>query len=323
MYQGPNKSNWSGRSNPLEGEEGFLWHNVIELLDLSKTINKATTRNIAFLGFACEEGVRRNQGRLGAKQGPDSLRSALAKQAVHFDLKKFKLYDAGNVICPGQNLESAQQLLGEKVRLLHENGYYPILLGGGHEIAYGHYLGLQSRYGSSLGIVNIDAHFDFRPYDKEPSSGTPFRQIYDDCQSARNEFNYLVLGINRAGNTKSLFKSVESVNTQYLEVVKTDFSDEKLLAKTIDQFSDTVDHIWLTVDIDAIAAAYAPGVSAPASFGLLPREVEKIIELIQNTNKLVSIDFAELNPTFDVDNRTAKLAAFLIFQICMRMVSPV
>ena len=57
----------------------------------------------------------------------------------------------------------------------------PIIFGGGHETAYGHYLGVRKYIGedASLGIINIDAHFDLRPYDEQPSSGTMFKQILE------------------------------------------------------------------------------------------------------------------------------------------------
>ena len=60
-------------------------------------------------------------------------------------------------------------------------GQFPVVLGGGHEVAFGTYLGLarisrSAHPGDRIGILNLDAHFDLRP-GPVPSSGTPFRQI--------------------------------------------------------------------------------------------------------------------------------------------------
>ena len=85
----------------------------------------------------------------------------------------------------------------------------PIILGGGHETAYGHYLGVRNYIGkeAKLGIINIDAHFDLRPYNEQPSSGTMFRQILEQDENS----SYLVLGIQRYGNTQALFDKADEL----------------------------------------------------------------------------------------------------------------
>ncbi|MDS8610512.1 arginase family protein, partial [Streptococcus pneumoniae] len=74
----------------------------------------------------------------------------------------------------------------------------PIVLGGGHETAYGHYLGLKSSLqpDEQLAVINLDAHFDLRPYDQTgPNSGTGFRQMADHAKEESKDFPYLILGI--------------------------------------------------------------------------------------------------------------------------------
>jgi formiminoglutamase len=319
MYKSPSKDLWKGRANHLDGEDGYLFHHIIQLLDLSKEVSKAKPNSFAFLGFECEEGVRRNMGRLGAKGGPDSLRASLAKLSVQFDNNEAHLFDAGQVICSGSDLEGAQERLSEKVKTLLQYGYKPILLGGGHEIAYAHYEGIRRFVDGqgSTGIVNLDAHFDYRSYQEGPSSGTPFKQIHDENKSRNESFQYLPIGINRASNTKSLFKGMDAAGTSYLTVNDFDFSDSGKLTQEISKFIEGVDHLYLTLDLDVLSAAHAPGVSAPAGFGLSPDVIRHCMLECLKSGKLLSWDIAELNPKYDLDNRTARLAAYFVYEMIM------
>ena len=114
----------------------------------------------------------------------------------------------GQYVVMMANLEHAQVLLGEKINILLQNRNIPIILGGGHETVYGHYLGVRSAVGSTskIGIVNIDAHFDMRLDNQGASSGTMFYQILNEDRNA----NYIVIGIQAFGNTKALFERAQA-----------------------------------------------------------------------------------------------------------------
>lgn len=76
-----------------------------------------------------------------------------------------------------------------------------------------------------------------------------------------------------------------------------------------------MDCIYLTICLDAFDIAFAPGVSAPGSFGLNPIPTIEIIKNIVASGKLVAGDIAELNPNFDHDGKTASLAAKIAYEI--------
>lgn len=320
MYQLVEKKFWEGRTDTADGLMGLRWHQILNQLDLTQLIHKSgATQNIAFLGFCSDEGIRRNKGRVGAQQGPDTLRKAMASLPVHFDQEKIAIFDAGNVICPNQQLERSQQLLGQKVAQLLSMGFLPLVLGGGHEVAYGHYLGLHQyllqEQKSALGIINIDAHFDLRSYEVESSSGTPFRQIADLRKHHSLPFHYLCLGIQHSGNTNALFDTAYRSGTQFMlaEQMREPQLEDILLR--VRNWMHDKDFIYLSVDLDVIAAAHAPGVSAPTPFGIDPWVVRAVIQEIARSGKLISIDIAELLPAHDQDGRTAKLAANLVFYL--------
>lgn len=300
-----------------DGVAGKRWHQGMQLLDLSDAAsNVNATQAISFLGFCCDEGVQRNQGRIGAVAGPDALRKAMASFAWHLE-PDAALFDAGDIFCTNQHLEEAQKQLGNKVYRLQELGLKTILLGGGHETAYGHFLGIQKGLlpEQKLGIINFDAHFDLRSYEKQSSSGTPFLQIAEDLKRAGQEFNYLVLGIQEQGNTQMLFQTAASLGATY--VLAQDLQIRKLeaLVAQLSDFISKVDVLYVSIDLDVFAAAFAPGVSAPAALGVQPEIVVILLQEIIESGKLRSLDVVELNPNFDIDQQTAKLGAALLYQV--------
>ncbi|MBI9033268.1 MAG: formimidoylglutamase [Bacteroidales bacterium] len=310
-YSSGDKSVWSGRIDDIEDEDSLRWHQMIEPLDLNSPLKKQT-EGFCFLGFRSDAGVKRNKGREGAALGSEMIRNELCNLPYGFAGKP-KLYDAGDVHCLTEELELAQQQLAEAVKRIRSIGLFPIVLGGGHEIALGHYNGLKSSTKSKLGIINLDAHFDLRPYKNGGSSGSMFLQIADNCMSQNEEFRYMVMGIQTYGNTVSLFKKADELKTKY--ILAKDITEVNLpeIYEHIDGYLKKQEDIYLTICTDVISAAYAPGVSASQPFGLHPDIVLKINKHILKSGKVIGFDFAEVSPRFDTDNRTAKLVAVNIY----------
>ncbi len=298
-----------------DGELGLRWHQIIRLLDLAGEVPE-DHGNFALLGFCCDEGVRRNQGRVGAAGGPAAVRQAMSSFASHLPLG-VQLFDGGDVLCANQHLEEAQAQLGRKVELLLQKGFKAIVLGGGHETAYGHFSGIRKslKEGERLGIINFDAHFDLRSYAQGSSSGTPFRQIAHDLHAAGRNFQYLCLGIQEYGNTRQLFQTAAELGVEYVSAQGIQVGATGAVQEKIKQFMAKVDKLYLSIDLDVFAAAYAPGVSATNALGLTPHTVLPLLTQVVSSGKVVSLDVVELNPTLDLDDQTAKLAAALIYQL--------
>lgn len=298
---------WTGRTDHTERRSSFRYHQIVEVIDLDKW-ESASAKTCALIGFECEEGVRRNQGRLGAAKAPNAIRQALASlpwkpESAHH------LVDAGNIACSNDKLEEAQEALGNAVSALFSKSVTPIILGGGHETLYGHYLGVRKHIGpdASLGIINIDAHFDLRSYDHQPSSGTMFKQILDkDKQS-----HYFVLGIQRFGNTQELFDRADELGTRYMYEEEMNDGSLGTISTALNEFIEQHDHVMLTLCTDVLNAAFAPGVSAPSPFGISPMMVRTIIRTVATHKKTLSFDICEVNPAVDENGRTVKLGAYL------------
>jgi len=304
---------WTGRIDHTERRSSFRYHQVVERIDLS-TLQATADRTCAIIGFECEEGVRRNQGRLGAAKAPNAIRQALA--SLPWRQKEGKrIVDVGNVACQGEKLEEAQEELGQAVSEILTKSVTPIILGGGHETLYGHFVGVRKHIGkdASLGIINIDAHFDLRSYEKQPSSGTMFRQILENDPNSR----YFVLGIQRFGNTQELFDKADELGVQY--VYEEEMTGEQMndIMTSLNEFIEKHDHVMLTLCTDVLNAAFAPGVSAPSPFGLTPVLVRSLIRTVAAHKKTLSFDICEVNPLLDENGRTVKLGAYLTNEAIM------
>jgi len=326
-YNLPDAKIWSGRIDSLDNYDAFRWHQWIKFLDLNnlassnsfKPLLSRNEKGICFIGFCSDEGVRRNLGRTGAANGPDSIRREMANLPCSFS-KKIRLFDCGDITIENNNLEEGQAILGIAVQEIISAGFLPIVLGGGHETALGNYLGIQANLEQSsaipsLGIINFDAHFDLRPYENGGSSGSMFRQIADLRTSSNLDFSYYCLGIQKHSNTVQLFKTAEDLKVDYALAKDMINGDEWSILENLDKFTEKNKHIYITVCTDVFSTAYAPGVSAAQSLGLDPEKVIIYIKHIIKSGKLISFDICEVSPRFDLDNTTSDLASVIIYSI--------
>lgn len=259
------------------------------------------TKGISLIGFKCDEGVRRNNGRVGASEGPDFIRKYLKNSS--------KIKDLGDVVCDKGDFTPAHKKLQEKVFEELEAGNFPFILGGGHDMSFSNFAAaakhvINHKTNVKIAAINIDPHFDIRDFDKGANSGTSFNEMAKYCKKHKLEYNYYCLGVNRNSNSNELFALAENLGVNY----SLDNEIEKTLA-LINQCITTCDYIYLTLDMDVFKSDIAPGVSAVAKVGWDEDFVKSIITEIKSSNKIIVADIAELNPRFDIDDRTAKLAA--------------
>ncbi|MEU4172908.1 formimidoylglutamase [Streptomyces sp. NPDC026665] len=300
---------WTGRDDGREPDT-LRWHHVV-----GTDADRAGPGDAAFVGFRSDEGVRRNQGRPGAADGPQALRAALASMALPAPVRAL---DAGDIEVRDADLEGGHRRLGAVITSLIDQGHRVVVLGGGHEVAYGSYLGLSGSRaladGSRLGVLNLDAHFDLREDDR-PSSGTPFLQMAHSEELLGRQLNYWVLGVSQPSNTERLFSTADRLGVRHL--ADTECGPHKLdrVDAFIDAFLESCDVVHLSIDLDVLPAGTAPGVSAPAAYGVQMEIVEHVCARVAASRKLAVCDVAELNPGLDIDNRTARAGARLVHRI--------
>ena len=302
----PDMSVWTGRVDTADGPRALRWHQMV------KPLTPDAAPGIVLIGFACDEGVRRNGGRVGARDGPRAIRLALTNLAWH---QHYPVYDAGEVRCDDGDMEGAQSRLAAVVAGAVNAGHRPLILGGGHETAWGTFQGIvAAKPKATVGVINIDAHLDLRA-DEPDNSGTPFNQMAKWCAANGRPFRYLCLGISTPSNTAALFERATQCGVEWAH----DFAlhpragDDPF--NRLRMFADSVDTVHLGIDLDVLPASTMPAVSAPAAHGVSLEVVESLIGVALDTAKAVAVDVVELNPAYDIDRHGARVAARLVYQI--------
>ncbi|TDM04597.1 formimidoylglutamase [Macrococcus carouselicus] len=296
MHQEADQTLWTGR---LDSED------VPAHFRQFQTVKFSRQADVAWLGYAIDEGVRLNKGRMGAAAGPDAIRRAFAGLPARVDVS-----DYGNVVHDHDTLIETQREYAEIAAGLMKDSRLTLLVGGGHDIAYAQYMAMKQVYKKQkIGVINIDAHFDNRE-EVSPTSGTSFRYMLEEDDALR----YFVLGIQEAGNTQALFDYAAANRTSYVLADHLEHVSEDV-ERQLHEFIRAHDVILFTICMDVIDSAYAPGVSASAVFGLTPQVVARLSQIVMQSGKVPSVSIAEVNPAYDADNRTAKLAAHLLYRI--------
>lgn len=303
---------WKGRSDNAEEERIFQ---TVKLIDARDETARASLKEKAYalIGFACDTGITRNQGREGARLGPQVFRKYFGNLALKNNAA-FELYDLGDIHCDDDDLAEAQSELASLVQWTLEQKLMPVLVGGGHEISWGGYSGaFQALPNQTIGIINFDAHFDLRPLMRSgANSGTPFTQIAELCSSHNKEFKYQIIGLQPASNTISLFERAETLKVRFITAEQIERRGLDAAIAAIEHFIKECDHLYLTICLDVLAQAYAPGVSAPQPLGLTPSQVLPLLKYVMSSGKVLMIDMAELSPPLDEGDKTARLAAYIM-----------
>ncbi len=273
---------------------------------------------VGILGVPEDEGVRRNKGRTGARYAPTNIRQALYKftpfspdQTLDDDIASLRIFDFGD-IREGTTLEETHEHLEYAIEILLDSNIIPIVLGGGHDISYPNFLGF-SKTAFQVGVINIDAHLDYRNPVPMRNSGTSFRQMLDDESKKLLPHNLVELGIQPFANASAHVQTLKERGAMLrtLDQIRSE-GMKNLFEDALRYASNDTDRIMVSFDMDAVRSADAPGVSAPSPVGLTAEEILEAAFLAGRHYSTQLIDIAEVNPNFDVDGTTSKLAALVV-----------
>jgi formiminoglutamase len=283
---------------------------------VSSDPNDYRSADVVILGCPQDEGVRRNKGREGAAAAPDAIRAQFYK-LTPMNIKR-RIFDLGNTNIGG-SLEETHDLQLAVVKQVLQDGKRLIILGGGNDISYPDGRAMAEVFGPEWWIgINIDSHLDVRT-DQPRNSGTPYRQLLDEGH-LRPTYFYEVgfqshfcspiyyryirdLNINRI--SLELLRSRAEADVELKENIKEKFIGHSSSLNTFFGF-----------DMDAVRSSDAPGTSAPSPLGLKASEFIQLVKYAASLANTKIIEFTEVNPNFDIDNRTAKLVAIGMHRFC-------
>jgi formiminoglutamase len=283
---------------------------------VSRNTDDYAHAEIVILGCPQDEGVRRNHGREGAAKAPNEIRKQFYK-LTPMNIRR-RIFDIGDTDVSG-SLEEVHDRHCEIVKKLLADGKRLIVLGGGNDVSYPDGVAMAATYTRDFWIgVNIDSHLDVRA-DQPRNSGTPYRQLLDEGHLRPDYFyesgyqshfcspiyyNYIRdLGVNRI--SLELLRSRHEADLELKESIKLKFTAHSSSMNTFFGF-----------DMDAVRMADAPGTSAPSPLGLKAGEFIQLVKYAASLANTRIIEFTEVNPNFDIDDRTTKLVAIGMHRFC-------
>ncbi len=252
------------------------------------------------------QGVINVGGRVGAQFGPLAFRRAFSR------LKHLQPRLAHEVSVGGltSDLARSHLLAAEQVTIAHKKTGLSVVVGGGHDHGYSHLLGIQKTLDKNeiLGCINIDAHLDVRSSHPIITSGSPFFLAIENGTLLPE--NFIEFGIQPQCNSQELWDYVVKKKIQVIryESLRHGRSAQSFRS-ALENLSSRCDQVVISLDLDSVAQAYAPGVSAPQAEGFSSSELLEMMELAGSDPKVTSLGIFELNPEHDRDDQTALLAA--------------
>lgn len=271
---------------------------------------------IGLLGVPEDEGVKRNKGRVGAAEAPDAIRRALYRLTpYHIGTEKnitaLSIFDFGNLRVKGA-LEDIHEILQGVLENILALGHIPVVIGGGHDITYPNFCAF-AKQGSNAGLINVDSHFDVREPNPQRTSGTSFRQILEHATTLLLPQNFVELGIQPYANAREHYEYLLGRGSTIFTLREVQEEGiEKIVSLSYQIASNLTEAVFVSFDLDAVRGSDAPGVSASYPTGLEAQELLKIARYVGQQPKAAMIDIVEVNPKYDFDDRTSKLAALAI-----------
>jgi len=242
----------------------------------------------------------------GCRFGPDAIRGTFNNIEIFqpefgVDLEAVNINDLGNTkhtVVATEMLQMVENITSE----LKKQSKQMIILGGEHLITLGSF----TCFPKDTGYVVFDAHYDLRDQyaDIKLSHAAYLRRIVEK----RGSENIVHVGARAFVKEELAFLKEHNITT---------VSDKEIRngngTKLLKDITSTFDSLYLSIDLDVLDPAFAPGVGNPEAVGISSRELYDLVTTLQN-KKIIAADIVELNPTYD-NGATASMAAKMISTI--------
>lgn len=274
---------------------------------VKRNIKDYKNSGFVILGSPQDLGVKRNNGRAGAKLAPDKIRESFYKLAANEKLISSNIFDLGNVKIQG-TLEKIHDVQENIVYQLLKDGKKIIALGGGNDISYPDCKGLH-KFSKNILALNIDSHLDVRDQ-KKRNSGTSYRMLLEK-EIIEGE-NFFEIGMKQFASSPVYEKYLKDKKSSIYDYNQTKEIGLKNLLHHI-LLKNKNDVIFFGFDMDSVRASEAPGVSAPNPAGFTSDDAIDLSIIAGQDERTKIFEISEVNPKFDIDNTTSKLAAIMIW----------
>lgn len=277
--------------------------------------------DVGFIGVPFDGGVTREPG---TRHGPTAVRESSAwhgrrfhsdRESVSLPSERTNSYDALTLrdcgdapIVPNDIVET-----GEKVSAYVESvaeKTMPIVVGGDHYITYPAFVGYANTVEEDVGLIHLDAHSDTSDDSDlygEHYHGSPMARIDDSAYGSYDR--HAMIGIR--GHSRPSFLEILDERDLFVDYA-TDVQDKGIEASVrdaIDHVTETVDHVYLTMDIDVVDPGFAPGTGTPEHGGITSTDLLRAVDILGTCDAIGAADMMEVAPRLDSSNTTSLLAS--------------
>jgi formiminoglutamase len=265
---------------------------------------------VALLGFADDRAILNGRGRAGASLGPTEARRFLSRLTPGDlgELEGLEIRDLGDAT-PSGSIEDTHTLAEEAALEALRAGACVVLIGGGHDGAFASHSALLRAVPGRVTAVNVDAHLDVRPLrEGKITSGTPFRRL---AERWGDRYRLCEFGIQPQHNARSHRVFCEERGFPIVTLAQ---ARERGVAAAFERaLAQDGEALAVSLDLDSVEAASAPGVSAPCPDGFTAADLFACARAAGADPRVRVLDVMELSPPLDEGSRTARLAAMAIW----------
>ncbi|KSU60450.1 formimidoylglutamase [[Bacillus] enclensis] len=254
----------------------------------------------------------------GASFAPDAIRRCLNSFTTYnieedTDISGKIIIDFGDIAMHPTSIEECHQRIYQSTKEIVQTEAAPftIILGGDHSITTSTVKAIKEKKGT-MGIIQLDAHHDLRnTEDGGPTNGTPFRRLIEEGHLKGEHL--IQIGIRNYANAKAYHDyAIENGVTIYTMKDIKQHPIQELIHSALTRLEGKVDTIYLSVDMDVLDQAYAPGCPAIGPGGMDPDTLSEAVQTAIHHPKVQTMDIVEIDPTLDIRDMTSRIASLLI-----------
>lgn len=288
-------------------------------------------QQIQIIGVPLDLGANRR----GVDMGPSAIRYAGLKKKLQ--RVSTNVRDIGDIFVPSpesrrieneslkyiNEIKEVNEVLCQQVAKAIEDGYRPLILGGDHAVAIGSVAGVSSKV-ERMGLIWFDAHGDFNTAETTPSGNIHGMPLAVSLGYGAPELTNIGGFVGKVRPEDVVIVGLRDIDSKEREMIKSSgvkaytmhdvdrMGMKAVMDEAIEILTKNTSGFHISFDLDALDPVEASGVGTPVRGGLSYREAHLALEMLAETEKIISLDMVEVNPILDDRNKTAELAVELI-----------
>jgi agmatinase len=263
--------------------------------------------------------------RAGCRFGPQAVRRISAlydsyNADMGVDLfEELNLCDAGDIFVIPSNIEKSFDQIDGAVSFIHEQGAFPVVIGGDHSIGYPDMRAIAPHIEGKVGIIHLDRHIDMQERDMDERMHTTPWFHASNIPNAPPA-NLVQMGIGGWYGSRPGMKVARERGSTVITISDVEeLGIEKAVEVALECAWKDAEAVFLSFDIDSIDSGFVPGTGSPEPGGLLPREALKALRMVAREG-ICGMEVVEIAPPYDVSDMTAQLGARAIMDVLGTMV---